>query len=148
MDVVNEAPAGPGTATPAAPTLRTLLDLPRAERRQTVEDLVVAEFRTVLLMTEEDDDPPMDVSYFDLGLTSLTITDLKQRLESMLGVELSADLLFNSPTVGRLLDHICTELLPDVFPAGVASAAENAETVSSAGSAKDALLEEALRDLF
>lgn len=147
MDVVNEPPVGPEAATPAAPTLRTLLDLPRAERRQTVEDLVVEEFKTVLLMTEEDD-LPRDISYFDLGLTSLTITDLKQRLESMLGVELSADLLFNSPTVGRLLDHIYTELLPDIFQPGTASTAETAETVSPAGSARDALLEEALRDLF
>lgn len=147
MDVVNEPPVGPETTTAAAPALRALLDLPRAERRQTVQDLVVAEFKTVLLMTE-DDDLPVDVSYFDLGLTSLTITDLKQRLETMLGVELSADLLFNSPTVGRLLDHIFTELLPDVFRTGAASTTETAGAASPAGSARDALLEEALRDLF
>lgn len=143
MSAVDERPVGPAT-TPVAATMRALLDLPRAERREALEELVVGEFKTVLLMTDEDD-LPMDESYFDLGLTSLTITDLKQRLEDIIGAELSADLLFNSPTVGRLLDHICTELLPDVFQPGAAPATTAAPP---ADATTDAMLDEALKDLF
>ncbi|WP_093898685.1 acyl carrier protein [Streptomyces sp. Ncost-T10-10d] len=150
VSAVDERPSGPETVG-AATVVDDLLDLPRSERRQALEDLVVAEFKIALLM-EGDDELPLDESYFDLGLTSLTITDLKQGLEAMIGHELSASLLFNSPTVGRLMDHICDELLPGLFrPAGVTASANgpaSAAAPSPADPSADALLDEALKNLY
>ncbi|MFI9036184.1 acyl carrier protein [Streptomyces sp. NPDC053726] len=150
VSAVDERPSGP-EAVGAATVVDDLLDLPRSERRQALEDLVVAEFKIVLLM-DDDDELPLDESYFDLGLTSLTITDLKQSLESMVGHELSASLLFNSPTVGQLMDHICDELLPGLFRPASVSAPPNgpasAAAPRSADSSADALVDEALKNLY
>ncbi|MEE1811435.1 acyl carrier protein [Streptomyces sp. BE133] len=150
VSAVDERPSGPETVG-AATVVDDLLDLPRSERRQALEDLVVAEFKIVLLM-DDGDELPLDESYFDLGLTSLTITDLKQSLESMIGHELSASLLFNSPTVGQLMDHICEELLPGLFrPASVSAPANGPASAAASRSADhsaDALVDEALKNLY
>jgi acyl carrier protein len=74
-------------------------------RRETLEEILDTEFRAALLMTE-DDELPFDQSYFDLGLTSLGITDLKQRIEELLDCEIDTNVLFNSPTVERLLEYL------------------------------------------
>ncbi|KJK53007.1 hypothetical protein UK14_07530 [Streptomyces sp. NRRL F-4428] len=54
---------------------------------------------------------PLDQNYFDLGLTSLRATEIKQRLEAGLGVTIDTSVLFGSPTVDRLLDHLLTQPL-------------------------------------
>ncbi|WP_030767205.1 acyl carrier protein [Streptomyces sp. NRRL F-2664] len=84
--------------------------LPRSEWRTELEALVVQEFRTALLMTG-DETVPLDENYFDLGLTSLRATEIKQRLEAGLGVSIDTSVLFGSPTVDRLLDHLLTQPL-------------------------------------
>lgn len=91
--------------TSPIPTITQLRELPFAVRRETLEEILDREFRAALLMTE-DDDLPFDQSYFDLGLTSLGITDLKQRIEELLDCEIDTNVLFNSPTVERLLEYL------------------------------------------
>jgi acyl carrier protein len=88
--------------------------LPRAERRDALEAVVVEEFKSTLLMPE-DEDLPVDQSFFDLGFTSLRITEAKQRLETLLGQPISANVLFNSPTVDELVDYLIAEVLADVL---------------------------------
>lgn len=83
-------------------------ELPVADRKDALAEIVEREFRTVLLMTDEDE-LPHDHSYFDLGLTSLGITDLKQRLEGLLGCEIDTTVLFNSPTIDSLLIHLTAQ---------------------------------------
>ena len=82
-----------------------LRELSFAERRDALEVILETEFKAALLMTD-DDELPFDQSYFDLGLTSLGITDLKERLEELLDCEIDTNVLFNSPTVERLRDHL------------------------------------------
>jgi acyl carrier protein len=123
---------------PRTPTIDALRDLPPAERRDALEALVVTEVKAALLMTDEDE-LPLEASYFDLGLTSLTVSDLKQKLELMLGRELDGNLLFNSPTVRRVLDHLEEDVLTDLFPIRKA--------VASAP-ARNALVDELLDDLY
>jgi acyl carrier protein len=82
-----------------------LHELSATARRETLEEILETEFRVALLMTE-DDELPFDQSYFDLGLTSLGITDLKQRIEELLDCEIDTNVLFNSPTVERLLEYL------------------------------------------
>lgn len=94
---------------PPTPTVKELRLLPEAERREALEEILETEFRAALLMTEEDE-LPFDQSFFDLGLTSLGITDLKDRLEEMLKCEINTNVLFNIPTIERLLDHLTEQL--------------------------------------
>src|SRR5437763_17146060 len=69
--------------------------LPLSERREGLEELVVTEFRTTLKMSD-DEDLPFDMSYFELGFTSLRITEIKERLETQLGRRISTNVLLNS----------------------------------------------------
>lgn len=86
-------------------TISELADLPSVERGEAIAAVLEPEFRKALLMTDSDD-LPYDESFFDLGLTSLMLTDVKHRLEQALDCEIDANSLFSSPTLERLLDHI------------------------------------------
>lgn len=90
----------------------------RSERREALEALVAAEIRTSLLMPD-DEELPVDESFFELGLTSLGLQDVRQRLETALGCRLTSTDLFNNPTVLQLVEHLATVALADLFaPAG------------------------------
>lgn len=84
--------------------LHTLLALPKSERRSMLQQYVTDEFKRVLLM-EPDENPALDVSVFDLGLTSLGLETLKQRLEKHFNCALSSTELFNNPTIGHMLAY-------------------------------------------
>jgi acyl carrier protein len=92
-------------------TRARLLELPRAERQDALARLVRAEFARALLYAE-DEQPPPDVNYFDLGLTSLRAAELKQRLESALDCELDAAALFGCATIRQLTAHLAGLVLP------------------------------------
>jgi acyl carrier protein len=55
------------------------------------------------------------MSYFELGFTSLRIIEIKERLETQLGRSVSTNVLFNSPTVERLITYLADEVLADLF---------------------------------
>ncbi|SCF38422.1 acyl carrier protein [Micromonospora mirobrigensis] len=135
------APPADSTRTPAVARIAALAP---SERRDALEALVAQEVRTALLMTD-DEELPHDVSYFDLGMTSLLITEVKSRLERLLGRTINANVLFNQPTVGRLLDHLAEDLLADVLVAPPA-----APTPARAAAPADdrALVDDVLRDLY
>ncbi|MER5548943.1 acyl carrier protein [Streptomyces sp. NPDC002589] len=85
-------------------------DLPPADLRDALETLVVARFRQVLLMGDEEE-LPLDVAFFDLGLTSLNLGRLRKELEEALDVGIDATLLFNKPTIDELVTHLGERLL-------------------------------------
>lgn len=93
------------TDVPVATFAEQLDSLSAADRAQAVEDTVVAEFKAALFMAE-DEELPLDVSFFELGLTSLMLTDVKQRLEILLGFGIGSSDLFNRPTVEQLVDYL------------------------------------------
>lgn len=97
-------------------TIERLHELPLSERREELEELVVAEFKSTLMMTD-DEDLPLDMNYFELGFTSLRITEIKERLEAQFGRRISTNVLFNSPTMERLISYLTEELLADLFGA-------------------------------
>ncbi|UQU63851.1 acyl carrier protein [Couchioplanes caeruleus] len=88
--------------------------IPVSARRAALQEAVTAEFRTALLMTP-DEALPADANYFELGLTSLRVTEIKQNLEEKLGCEVDAAVLFASPTVADLTDNLVAAL-PGLFP--------------------------------
>lgn len=94
--------------------IERLLELPLSERREGLEELVLTEFKTTLMMGD-DEDLPFDMSYFELGFTSLRITEIKERLETQLGRRISTNVLFNSPTMERLISYLADEVLVDLF---------------------------------
>jgi acyl carrier protein len=103
------------SAPPAPPsTIQWLQSLPRSERRDALESFVVAEFKSTLLMTAEDE-LSREESFFDLGLTSLGLTEVKQKLDTLLGCAISANSLFNQPTMTALITHLCRDVLPELF---------------------------------
>ncbi|MEU3610477.1 acyl carrier protein [Streptomyces sp. NPDC035033] len=99
-----------------APIAEQLESISRAERWSALEETVTAEFRTVLLMTE-DEEFPLEDTFFELGMTSLMLTTVKQRLEDLLGTGISSTALFNRPTVEQLLEYLATEVLTGLFDA-------------------------------
>ncbi|MFF7484953.1 acyl carrier protein [Streptomyces luteogriseus] len=90
---------------PVDSTVQRLRDLPRAELAEEIESIVLKKFRAVLLM-DETEDLPLDISYFDLGLTSLRLTEIRQSLERLLDLSINVSVLFNEPTVSHLVDHL------------------------------------------
>jgi acyl carrier protein len=90
--------------------VRQLRELPRSERREALEEVVVAQLRASLLMTDDEELSDTE-SFFDMGLTSLLIADIKERLEHTLSCSISANVLFNSPNVRRLVDHLAADVL-------------------------------------
>src|SRR5438128_6343481 len=96
--------------------IERLQKLPLSERREGLEELIVTEFKTTLMMAD-DEDLPFDMSYFELGFTSLRITEVKEQLETQLGRKISTNMLFNSPTMERLISYLVDEVLADLFGA-------------------------------
>lgn len=94
------------------PIRAQLSELSWDECRDVLEDLVIAEFKSVLLMPE-DEQLRLDTSYFDMGLTSLRLTEIRQRLEEILDIGIDATVLFNSPTIDDLLTHLTNRLSAD-----------------------------------
>lgn len=89
-------------------TMERLNALPRSERNDALQSLVVAELKSALLMTDRDE-LPVDANYFDLGLSSLRAVEVKQRLETELGRPIDTALVFSSPTVETLVAHLTAE---------------------------------------
>ncbi|ABW15128.1 phosphopantetheine-binding [Parafrankia sp. EAN1pec] len=85
--------------------LNGLSELPAPERHDEVEHLVVAYFKEALMMTASDE-LELDTSFFDLGLTSLRLGELRKKLEARTGVDIDATVLFNQPTVGQVVDYL------------------------------------------
>ena len=126
----------------ATQVVRDLGELPPADRREALTAIVAREFRAVLLMPD-DEDLPVTESYFELGFTSLRITEAKERLEDRLGCRVSTTLLFNSPTISALVDHLVAHEFPEIFEP--AQPAEPAAAPSVTAPAWGGVLDDLLR---
>ncbi|MGW3263148.1 acyl carrier protein [Streptomyces sp. NPDC001056] len=91
--------------SPVDSTIHRLRELPRSELTEEIETIVLRKFKVVLLM-DDSEDLPVDVSYFDLGLTSLRLTEIRQSLEQLLDLSINVNVLFNEPTITHLVDHL------------------------------------------
>ncbi|MEM7583477.1 MAG: SDR family NAD(P)-dependent oxidoreductase [Acidobacteriota bacterium] len=72
-------------------------------------------------------------SLFELGMDSLMALELRNRLEALVGSSLSSSLIFNYPSVDKLVEHLTDEMLAREAPADTAGAESRAP-----GSASDA----------
>lgn len=105
------------SATQHTSAVLELLGMPVSERRNALESWVTEQFKDALLVPS-DEDLPLDESFFEMGLTSLRVVEIKDWLEELLGRPISANTLFNRPTLEQLLDYLSDEVIPDVFRSG------------------------------
>lgn len=134
------APLEPGLAGEGR---RRLQALARADRADALAGMVASEFRSVLQMLPQEA-LPLDESFFDLGLTSLSVEEVKQRLEHQLACRVDAEVLFNHPTVRHLVAHLQAGPLADLF--GVAAPAPVA--APTADTEEQALVDDMLARLY
>jgi acyl carrier protein len=120
--LVADAPGAVATLTglPAAPTGPSLADrlagLTPAERDEVLVGLVRAEAAVVL-----GHDSPATIgptrTFRDLGLTSLTAVDLRNRLAGATGLTLPASLVFDYPTPATIAEFLAGQLdVPSAAP--------------------------------
>jgi acyl carrier protein len=84
---------------------RRIRCFPRGDREILLEEIVLQAFKVHLYM-EESDELSVDVNFFDLGLSSLQLTEVKQQLEQRFGCVVDTTHLFNNPTISQFLEHL------------------------------------------
>ncbi|MFF7777220.1 type I polyketide synthase [Streptomyces tanashiensis] len=135
------AQASPAAAAPRpTETLRDrLASLSPAEREELLLDLVRVQTAAVLGRSSATG-IPADRPFKDMGCDSLTLVELRNRLQSSAGLRLPATFLFNYPTPLAVVAQLHTELAP----AEAESAADSAGSTSAPGLAELDRLEAAL----
>jgi acyl carrier protein len=126
--------------------MRNLLATPGPERRTGIEAMIVAEFRAALQIGP-DEPLPMDTPYFELGFTSLRLVETKRRLEELLGITISSNVLFNQPTLARLTAYLADEVLPGAISPAESASARDPQAYLRPNTAERALLHTVLPEL-
>ncbi|MDC0774009.1 type I polyketide synthase, partial [Streptomyces sp. HD] len=91
---------------------RRLADMMPVERQETLLALVRDRIAAVLGHTSADQ-VENDRPFRDLGFTSLTAVELRNRLNAATGLRLPVSLVFDYPTLGELVTLLVTRLCPD-----------------------------------
>ncbi|WP_184930991.1 type I polyketide synthase [Streptomyces nymphaeiformis] len=106
------AEVSPAAAPRATETLRDRLAvLSPAEREELLLDLVRVQTAAVLGRSSAAG-IPADRPFKDMGCDSLTLVELRNRLQTGSGLRLPATFLFNCPTPQAVVAHLHTELAP------------------------------------
>ncbi|WP_455769083.1 type I polyketide synthase [Micromonospora chersina] len=110
-DLLTAPPATDADRATAGTALRRrLAGLAEAEQLDALGELVRAEVAAVLGHGGADQVPPRR-AFRDLGFTSLTAVELRNRLDAATGLTLPATLAFDHPNPDALAAHLRTELL-------------------------------------
>ncbi|PKW18354.1 type I polyketide synthase [Saccharopolyspora spinosa] len=110
-------PAEPG----GSPFARNLAELPEAQRRHELVDLVCAQVATVLGHGSREEVQP-ERAFRALGFDSLMAVDLRNRLTTATGLRLPTTTVFDYPNPAALAAHLLEELVGDVASAAVTAA--------------------------
>ncbi|MFF1379623.1 SDR family NAD(P)-dependent oxidoreductase [Streptomyces sp. NPDC058308] len=110
------AGVSPAPAESVESTGSRLRGLPPEQRGALLLDLVLKDVALVL----GHDDPrgiSADGAFRDLGFDSLTAVELRNKINSRIGVKLSATAVFDHPSPRALVDHLLGRLAPAPAPA-------------------------------
>ncbi|MEM1241177.1 MAG: SDR family NAD(P)-dependent oxidoreductase [Cyanobacteria bacterium P01_H01_bin.26] len=129
--------------------LEKLRDMPPGKQRPYLETFVCQQVcQTLGFQLEELD---QQTGFFDLGMDSLTALELKNNLQTNLGISLPNTLVFDYPTVAALLDYLAVQLLEDAGAAEVSTDHEPAgipgETELPSGEQLADLMDQKLDDI-
>ncbi|PEG38037.1 polyketide synthase [Mycolicibacterium duvalii] len=83
-----------------------------------------------------EDQVEVDLPFAELGLNSVMAMSIRQQAEQLVGLQLSATMLWNHPTIGSLAAFLAEKLLPEET-----SEAESGDTDDSSGSVLDSLFD-------
>ncbi|UXA15914.1 type I polyketide synthase [Mycobacterium sp. SMC-4] len=103
--------AGPGAGgAPEAPTRDWSTMSPaevHAELAQGLRAILASELRI------PEDQVEVDLPFAELGLNSVMAMSIRQQAEQLVGLQLSATMLWNHPTIGALAGFLAEKLLPE-----------------------------------
>ncbi|HLA35566.1 MAG TPA: type I polyketide synthase, partial [Rhodocyclaceae bacterium] len=117
-----------------------------AERRALLLNELIARVAEVLRLSRSEVAPRQRL--FDLGVDSLIAVELKNRLETLLGMTLSTTLLFDYPTIEALADYLMELLGEADRPTAVAEAAGTTTATAFVGSVEDLSEDQAEAELL
>lgn len=100
------------TSEQKSPLLSTLINAPLARRDAILTGKLGEILAKALRLRPGQDIDPRE-RLFDLGVDSLIAVELKNRLQSELGVPISSTLLFDYPTIESLANYILADLLSE-----------------------------------
>jgi phthiocerol/phenolphthiocerol synthesis type-I polyketide synthase A len=90
--------------------VRAWSQIPAAELRRELEKGLRSILARELTTPEAEIDS--DLPLVEMGLNSLTAMSVRREAEKFVGIELSATMLWNYPTVSALADHLVKRLSP------------------------------------
>ncbi|MEM9977314.1 MAG: beta-ketoacyl reductase, partial [Cyanobacteria bacterium P01_D01_bin.2] len=129
--------------------LEKLRDMPPGKQRPYLETFVCQQVcQTLGFQLEELD---QQTGFFDLGMDSLTALELKNNLQTNLGISLPNTLVFDYPNVAALLEYLAVQLLEAAGAAEVSTDHEPAgipgETELPSGEQLADLMDQKLDDI-
>lgn len=108
-------PSEPGRSGPTpADSAGWLAAVAPEQRHSRLFDYLRTQVATTLAMRDPEQLAAQE-RLFDIGMDSLMAVELKNRLESGLGVSLRSTLIFDYPTLNALMAHLCQNVLADLF---------------------------------
>jgi acyl carrier protein len=109
----NAADSAAEAIAPRGGIAERLAGLAENAARELLSELIRAEVAAVLGFADAESISPAH-AFSELGFDSLTVVDLRNRLDAVTGLRLPATLAFDYPTVTALLDHLMRTLAPRV----------------------------------
>ena len=92
---------------------KLLTEVPPAERPQLLVDHVRTQAARVLGL-KSGQAVALEQGFFELGMDSLTSVELRNRLQSSLGLSVPSTAAFDYPTVGELVDYLSGKVLTKI----------------------------------
>ncbi|MEM6451326.1 MAG: SDR family NAD(P)-dependent oxidoreductase [Cyanobacteria bacterium P01_D01_bin.105] len=122
--------------------LTQLNDAPTDQKRSLLDNYVCTQICQILGFSVHELDH--QTGFFDLGMDSLTALELKNSLQTNLGLSLPSTLAFDYPTVDALLNYLAAQLIGDA--AESASIEADSTEISASDLGSDELTEDELTE--
>ena len=94
---------------PLVDELRAMAPSERFERLARPVQSLVAD----VLRLDADQTVEREVGFFDMGVDSLMAVQIKDRIQQLVGRELTPSLCFDYPTIVALIEHLLRQLFPE-----------------------------------